>query len=352
LIANLWSAPLLIKLQTNKSILSSWILGLFFLILIIGAIGSEFFQAPILTTQQFNRYRVLFKPEVLDGLQALTLKNRLGNFRVKKDDSGWSLTNPRLLPANLKTVNSLMSELTAMKIRTISTKDAINISNFSLDKPLLSIVLEDKNGKKQQLDMGLVNPIENTTYVSFKGKDAIYHIDSLKTSLEGLDLSDFVDSRIISLPATEFKKLTLYRGVITPKTKPRLSISKEKGQWKDSKGRFYQLDEINSYLKDLTELHSNLIIDKRSEKLNEQLEKYSKSPIYTLRVEDSKAKLYEITITTVINSLDGIKMEKRQNVIVNASNKKHPYLLNKSLLKLFNKSHASFKKLSAKTLFY
>jgi len=347
---------LLIKLHTNKSALSSWILGLFFFILLIGAIGSEFFQAPISTTQQFNRYRVLFKPEVLSKIRAITLKNRLGDFRVEKSEErniqSWSLTHPRLLPANNDTVSKLLAELKAMKIRTISTKDAINISNFSLDKPLLSLIIEDETGVKQQLDVGAVNTIENTTYVSFKGKDAIYHIDPLKTSLGALDLSNFIDSRIISLPIDSIAKVKIFRGEPTQKSKAKLHISKEKGQWKDNKGRFYHLDDIQKFLTDLTGLKSALIIDKRSEKLNTQLEKYLSTPLFTLQIENNNGEQHEVVVTTVINSLDGIKMEKRQNVIVNATNKRHPYLLNKNFLKVFNKGHKSFKKISAKTLFY
>lgn len=359
---------MLINIQTNKNHFSTWILGFFIMTLVVAGFSSEFFQAPVETTRQYNKLRSLFKPEELNKVESFNLSNRLGEYLLSKNnfyigetkegmpekvldpDNPWNITLPRELPANNKTISKIITELKQIKIRKIFQKDAISISNFSLNTPLLTLELIHKNSS-QKIFFGLVNPIDNSTYIMFENKEAIYHVDALTAKLETLDLADFVDSKIISVPSSKITSIEIYRGEIK-KNNVKLFLNKTDGNWLDNKGKSLEPTKVDTFVSSLSSLRSILIIDKKTEKLQKQLKKYLTNPFYTLKIKDSTNKIFTYKISTIINSLDEIKMEKRQNFVISASNRQHPYLVKKNFFKLFSKAQNSFKTLSIKKLFY
>ena len=149
--------------KASKATLSNTLLLCFFLAIIFSAAFSEFFQTPNGPNRDLLPYRRLFHPNQLDNVQKLELINGLGTFHLEKRQKlgaeVWELTYPRSLPANKETIAKILSGLKAIKILKIYTKDPINISNYSLNNPLMKINLTDISGEKTSLALGLVNPI-------------------------------------------------------------------------------------------------------------------------------------------------------------------------------------------------
>lgn len=342
---------MLIKVQPNKESLSYWILGVFIVALFLSALNSIFFQAPTDTTTEFNRYRTLFTDESLSGVEEVQLKNRLGSFRVTKSKDGhWKLIDPRLLPAKENVINKIIETLKEIKIRKVFQKDPINISNFSLDRPLLSLTLSFAEKEKITVDVGLINPFDNSTYVIISDKDAIYDIDSLKFSLETLELTDFVDSKVLSLPAEQITSVHLYRK--DSKNSSVINIYKDEEHWMDRSKNALDPEEVQQYLNSLAAIQSSFILDKQSEELQKEIDELLQNPLYTMEIQDASGNTYTYTISNLINKLTDVKLEKRQNFLIRASNRDHPYLLNKDILKTFNQSGKRFKKIPLKKLFY
>ena len=339
-----------IELETKKSVLSSWLLfGLFFLLILAGFF-SEFFQAPSQTNTDINKYRQLFSNEQLARIKKLELKNSLGQFLFEKqsdDDTPWQIISPRNLPANGNRISLILDTLKQFKIKKIYSKDKINIANFSLDNPLLEVILEDEAGLKTSLKLGLVNPIDNSTYAMLNTHQAIYHINAIPTPLSTWDLSNFVDSRIFTFNPKEIASVKVYRG---PKVQIAFKLQEE--GWKGKNGHPLDPNKVFGFLSDMTNIRSNFILDKVNEKLDGQINKYLETPAFKIEVEDKNKKLYTYNLSGLVGNLDTLKLEKWQNFLITATNRKYPYLLNRSMLKKLNRNEKGFRSLQFKKLFY
>lgn len=343
---------MLVKISTDRTKSANFLIITFAIVIVIGGLASEFFQAPINQNTALSQYQLLIKPEQVDQIETIQIDNRLGVFKIEKDKSDqWMLTNPRNLPSNNATVKSILNNLREIKIRQILPKDTINISNFSLDSPLMNIKISYFGGKESSLSIGLVNPIDNSTYVTFANKDAIYHVDALKNSMEALSLSNFIEPRVFTQELSNIQHVKIYRGKI-PSTKIRLTLKNEKDGWIDNSGNTLEPKAVETYIRELLSIKSSLILDERTQKLDDSLERYFSNPSYTVEIEekDGTKSFYEASY--LINTLADIKMEKRQTFVIKASNRPHPYVIEKNFLSIFSKSQRSFKKISIKKLFY
>ncbi|PIK13735.1 DUF4340 domain-containing protein [Halobacteriovorax sp. JY17] len=343
---------MLVKISTDRTRSANFLMIMFAIVIVIGGLASEFFQAPLIQNTALSRYQLLLKPEQIDQIESIQLDNRLGLFKINKDKDGqWTLTSPRNLPSSTATVASILQNLKDIKIRQILPKDAINISNFSLDSPLMKLQITYFGGKEDLLNIGLVNPIDNSTYVTFSSKDAIYHVDALENSMEGLSLSNFIEPKVFTQDLKTIAEFKIYRGKI-PSTSLRLSIKNETDGWLDNSGNILEPKAVEEFLTEVLSLKSSLILDKKTDKLIDAVSRYFANPSYTVEILDRNGKKVFYEISYLINNLPDIKMEKRQVFIVKASNRPHPYVIEKQFLSTFGKSQKSFKKLSIKKLFY
>lgn len=327
-------------------------LGLFILTLIVSAMLSEFFRAPLKTDNIISEYRNLFKRGELENIQRIDFKNGLGEITLIKNGHSWDIKNPRALPAKESVVKKIITSLEAVKIKKIFSKDAINISNYSLNPPLVSLTLYPKDGEKFQLDHGLIDSITNSTYLTHSNKSFIFQVSLLEESFEKYDLSNFINPNIISLPETRILSLKIYRGKKDERNL-RLSLNYQEDKWISGKtGRELNAQKVDKFIDELISLKSVIILDQISEKMQEGLTKYTESPLYTMEINSSDEKTYEFLITPLIHSLPDMKLEKRQNFIIVASNRKHPYMLTKEHINLFSAMESQFGKVSIKKLFY
>lgn len=345
---------MLVKLQLNKSSTANWLFAAFFLILLLGAGISEFFQAPNSPDHQLNRYRSLLQGQELQGITELHLENRLGEFHLKTNDDGrWQLSSPRKLPADKKNLQNIFQSLESIRIRRVYPKDQINIANFSLDAPLLTLTYKKSgNEKPVTLKLGLVNPIDNSTYIMLSNRDAIYHIDALNSSLEILGLSDFVDSKVFSLPDQKITGVKIYRRS-PEKENLRLEFYKKNGTWQNDEGEELQETKVSGFIKRLTNIKSQFILDKMSGELQDTLAYPMKHPAYTVILDREKKKAVKYHISGLISkSLPDLNVEKGNIFLVKSSTFDHPYIVPKEHYKIFGTRQKEFERLPFKKLFY
>lgn len=344
------------RTQYLKTKASTWSLAFFSSALIVGVLASIFFQAPTKTNHPLNRFRTLIPSSHITSATRLDFTNRLGEFSLEKiSDTEWMLIKPRVLPAKISTINLIFDALQNIKIKEVLVKDLINISNYSLELPLIKIKLNSSSSnqvaEQMEITFGLVNPIDNSTYSMLSQNDAIYHTSALDTALQSLALSDFVDSKIFPVSKENIASFQTYRG--SPlRSDLKLSIFKDSNEFKNKRGVRLHPKRIFKFFDDIHAIKSYFLLDKQSPKLQEQLEKLTNDPLYTVIIESKDKTKYTFKISGTIHSLDGIKMEKRKYFLISASHRKYPYLVNKKSLRLFYKTQKSFKKMNIKKLFY
>lgn len=342
-----------LKFNLNKTVVTNWILFLFILTLCFTAIISELFRAPSTGHRDLDKYRSLFQGKSFSNVNEIILKNRLGSFHVVKNEknNSWNLREPRTLPAKDESVGRVFNAFTGIKIKKIYTKDPINISNFSLSPPLISLTLFRKNKEKINISLGLQDSITNSTYLMTSEKDVIYQIDNIKEALEKMELLDFIDTKVFSLKEKQIASIKIFRGK-KEKKNHQLSITKDKNKWKDHQGKELNLEQVNEFLKSLTSLKSVAILDKVSIKLKEKLDTFISNPLYSIEIQDNLNNTYNYLVSPIIYNLPDLKLEKKQNFIIFASDRKYPYMLSKNLLNIFKVRQNTFGKFGIKKLFY
>jgi hypothetical protein len=330
----------------NKTTLSTAFVGFFILTLALSTVLSEFFQAPIISSQELSKLQYLFTDADIKGINEFRLETSLVDFKVKKENSGWLLTTPRNINANEKLINDILSSLKTVRIKKIYPRDEINLANFSLNNPLAKLTLTTNTGREKTLSFGLVNPINNTTYVSLDTDDAIYHVNLLGVPIEKIELANIIDSRIFSMPWQEVESIK-----ITNKNQLKLDIKKEKRIWYQGRRQLAE-DRVTKFLQEVVNIKSTVILDERTDKLERRLKGLLEKPFFKMEIKTKSGEIVTYDVSYVLNSLPDIKMEKKQNFIIRASNRKHPFVVNKSYVKYFYYKNSSFKTLSIKKLIY
>ncbi|MCK5883457.1 MAG: DUF4340 domain-containing protein [Bacteriovoracaceae bacterium] len=345
---------MLIKIKSKKTTASNWLLGVFTVLLLFGAAFSHFFQAPTDHNYDLSKFTSLFSSNTLENSDGITLSNQLGVYSLQKRviSSGdkWSLVSPRKLEAKAKFVNKLIDTLKKIKIKKIFNKDPISLSNFSLNDPTISILLENSvNGTSETLQIGLTNPIDNSTYVTFKDKDAIFQVDSLVSPIETYDLAMFIDSNVFPSSTKIITQLEIYRGRRSGRAI--LTLKRKENIWFDHQGREINQDRAKEFIDKMASLKSQIILDKIDKAQQKRIDRYTAKPSYTIVLTENGIEVSYLA-TGLISTLPGIKNEKWQSLIITSSNKTHPMIVSKDALNIFNKRPTHFRKMQIKKLFY
>ncbi len=325
--------------------LSGILTVLFTLSLVFAALVSEFFQAPIISSRQLSKFQFLFSTNDIQNLQRFEIESELGHFKLKKDDH-WTLVEPRKIDANTKNINEMLDVLKEIKIKRIFPKDQINLVNFSLDKPLAKLHFSPIKGKAKVLSLGLINPIDNSTYLSFENEDVIYHVTLYNYSYEKVDLSTIIDSRIFDFTMKEINNYEM----LDSNKKSRVKLTKNGDSWTHN-NVIQSTEKIEKYFTQLINLRSSIILDSRTDEQNEEIDNYFKKPLYTINFTQGEKKT-TVEISPVVRSLTGLKIEKRQNFIIRSTSRQHPFVVHRDNLKLFYKNMRSFRALNIKKLIY
>jgi len=169
-------------------------------------------------------------------------------------------------------------------------------------------------------------------------------------SFEKIELSSIIDSQIFNFNWNQVKELKIYP---QRQTTPALAIEKSTDGTNWMSGQM-NLDEekIGEYLNELISMKSHIILDKTDDELTAELDKILSVPFFKIVIVTTKDETNTYDISYFVNTLPNVKIEKKQNFIIRASNRKHPFLVNKDFMKLFYKRSNQFKGTSIKKLIY
>ena len=325
------------KLDVHKKFYGNVILSIFVLVLVTGTVMSEFFRTPEKVNIELEEYRNLFVGKYLETVTNIILKNKLGIFQFHRSSNEmghmWIMQEPRQFPADNEVMRKIISSLGKIKIREIYPSDPIYHANYSLDEAQVELVLRNSGGNENVVKFGLVNPIDNTMYIYFSRDDAIYHVDALTYGVESLNITDFVDARVFALSPGSISSLAVYRG--TKRGAPLFSMKRDENKWVGKRDRELDTQKVLDYLNRLVTIKSLFIFDKTTEELQRVLDKLLSAPTYSVEIEDINRISYSYKVMAIDDKLPGLKLEKKTNFIVKASNRDYPYLVDKDFLGTF-----------------
>ncbi|MGB0452228.1 MAG: DUF4340 domain-containing protein [Bacteriovoracaceae bacterium] len=335
--------------MTKRHKFSTWATGLL-IISILSLVGfNQIFHRDSGSNESSEVFSSIFSKESFGDIQNISFKNRLSEIQFEKDEkSNWMMISPRKVKAKVEILDRIFQGLEEIKVIRVYEKDPINLSNFSLEEPNLVIQLSNKE-KSMTFKFGLVNPIDNSTYLTLEEDKVIYQIHSLGSRIETFGLASFIDAKIFSLEPEKLKSLAIYRG---KSSSAQLKLTQQKSGWKSSTGRVVAANPVHQYIETLNKLSSSHIIDNISETQMKSFQEYLKRPSYKIEFVDKNNKKLQYVISLPLKSLPDLKIKYRQNVLVKASHLKYFYLFPKEALSNFQKTQYSFKKLSIKKIFY
>ena len=317
---------------TSKSSMASWLTLTMALSLFVLLGFSEFFQN---ITQDKKTLDLLSNPiraDIMANIQTIRIKNRIGNFTLSQQDGQWLLKEPRVMPAKIKTINQILEALKSVNINTIHQYEPINIQNFSLDRPIMVIDLYSKLEETLQIKVGLINPINNTSYITVSGNQTIYQIELLKNNIELFNLSDFIESSIFSTPVDEVAEFHLFRRGVAESHN---SIIKKGEEWISKRYKKMTKENVDKKLNNIFNIKTHMIVDKQDEKLQNFISNYIETPLYTIKIKTKNNKNISYQITSLIKALPELKLNKRQYFIMTASDRQYPYIIEKQYLDEF-----------------
>lgn len=326
----------------KRKIASNLILFLFFILVSLAALFSDIFQTPIKTASEVIEQTRLFTAADLGQIKRISLKNKSGEYIFERKGnnqiSPWHMIAPRNISANSLFIEKLFNSLTVIKVKKVFPDEKINTSNFSIDKPTATLDLFDQNGKAINLQVGLMNTIDNSTYLKIAGKKGIYHVEAPAVSLENATILDLIESQIISIDLQTIVSLK-----ISSNKKTTLEIRKKDGNWFDNEDNTLAIDKIDDYFQELSGLKSTFILDKQTDSQKRQINSLAKNAVYTITIEDNLANKIDYDISTMINSLSELDLKNEEYFVVTISNNETAYIVKKEFFELFNRKSDSFK---------
>lgn len=315
----------------------------------IGGYAEFFQQAGQGAFHSAGHYSQVFDATAFGQVQKLKLTNRLGSFSFERRDPLWEMVSPRHIEARRGPIEDILQRIKSLTAIFVYEKDPINLSNFSLDSPSLSVEVQNAQGQAISLDFGLINPMDNSTYVTRSDSQVIFQVGPGRDRLESLGLAHFIEPKVVSLSVEDIDNLAIYR---EKKKGPQLKILRSGDGWRSSTGRILDRDAIQKYLGQLAQLSSFMILDKMEGQLQGAVEEYLQAPIYRVTIGQRNGEKITFEVSRPVAFLPNLNLEKKKNVLLRASHKRYVYVIPKSSLAHFQKTQYSFKGLGLKKIFY
>ena len=332
--------------MSKRKIASNTILFFFFILVGITALLSDMFQNPIKTGPQMIDQAKLFPANDLKDINRLSLKNKSGEYLFERKENNqitpWHMVTPKDISANSLFIEKLFTSLETMKVIKVFPDEKINNSNFSIDKPTSTLSLFDKNGRVITLLVGLMNTIDNSTYLKIQGRSGIYHVEAPAVSLENATILNLIESQIISIDMETIVGVKIFQSN-HKNSMPTLEFKKKNGAWSDREGNLLSVEKIDDYFQELSNLKSSFIIDKQTESQKRQISNLAHNASYIVSVEDNKGNTIDYNISSLIRDLSDIDLKNEEYFVVTISNNSTSYVVKKEFFELFNKKTDSLK---------
>ncbi|MGE3610824.1 MAG: DUF4340 domain-containing protein [Bacteriovoracaceae bacterium] len=322
--------------------LSTFLVLFFFVILLFLGLFAEVFESE---NQEVDLAQIYANPIPVNDLQhlkSLRITNKQGSFLLENTGADGNLKGPwqMIEPQSLKVKNDVISKiidaLNVIRVRNFHKLEPINISSFSLDNPTLTLVFTTSADKIFEIKMGLINPIDNSAYLSLSSQDQIYQIDPIEMALESYDLAQLVESKILALNSSSLASIEIYgqNGLD-------LKILKKEQEWVDQNGTTLAGAKVNRFFENLEDVKSSSILDKLTPEQIELMKKSVATPIYTLKLISNQG-VRNYLIGQINGQIPGINIPEDSYVL--SSDEKNSFIIiGREQLRIFGTKSSDLK---------
>jgi len=324
--------------------LSSILISFLFIVIVAMGLFSEVFISEVPEINLAQIYANPIQHQELKYLKKIELTNKNGDFifentHPKGDIVGpWQMLAPQSLKAKDEIIRKIVDALKGIRVRNFHSNEPINVSSFSLDNPTLNLKIHTKN-KKLEMKMGLINPIDNSAYMSLSHQDQIFQIDPLEISLESYDLSQLVESKVLALNFDSLASMELYE-----KNNLLIKFLKKENNWMDQNGVVLATNKVKEFIDRLESIRSQSILDNLSNEQKEFLNKIVSTSVYTLKIISTVGvRNYFFGHLKEATDLPDLPKEIRGSFVMSSEDKDSFVIINNEELNFLNTQLKNFK---------
>jgi hypothetical protein len=317
--------------------LSTALVFFFFLVLLFLGLFAEVFES---RSPEVDLAQIYANPIAVDELQRLKnlrLTNRHGNFLFENTHpqghiiGPWQMVEPQHLRVKGDVVAKILETLSQIRVRNFHRLEPINVTSFSLDNPTLKLFFNTWKNKSYEIKMGLINPIDNSAYLSLSGQDQIYQIDPLEMALESYDLSQLVESKILALNIDSLASLELYEG-----NTQLIKLFKKDNHW-FADGLELAETKVVKFFERLEEIKSSSILDDLTTEQRDFLDKVLSTSSYTLKIISNQGvrNYFFGELKADITLLPGLPKEAAGQFVMSSEDRQSFVLIDREQLRIF-----------------
>ena len=315
--------------------LSTTLVISFTLILIFLGLFAEVFESETPEVDLAQIYANPIPVNELQHLKVFKMTNKQGTIVLENThpnynlEGPWQMTEPQSLKVKGNVIPKILESLNVVRVRNFHRLEPINITSFSLDNPNLTLQFTNEKNKNIEVKLGLINPIDNSAYLSLNSQNQIFQIDPLEMALETYDISQLVESRVLALNAESLLALEIY-----PSSGQETKLLKKDQTWFDQNGNELNQQKVIKFFERLEDLKSFSILSSLTSEQQKVMETTLATPDFTMKLITAQG-VRSYFITEIKNGLPGISVGKNQFLALTTDDKKSFVLLESDQLKIF-----------------
>lgn len=268
-----------------KPQLSTVLVAFFFFILLFLGLFAEVFESESPEVDLAQIYANPVPVAELQRLRSMKITNKQGSFDLLNQhpdgnlEGPWQMTSPQALVMKSEVISKIIEAFNVIRVRNFHRLEPINLSSYSLDNPTLTLMFTNSKEKSFEIKMGLINPIDNSAYMTISTQNQIYQIDPLEIQLESYDLSQLVQSKVLALNVESLVSLEIYgESGLTMK------LLKKEDQWLGDTGVDLASGKVTRFLERLEALKSTSILENLTPEQKELMDRATAVPLFSLKL--------------------------------------------------------------------
>lgn len=339
-------------LQTKKW-LSNTVLFAFILLVGGATFLSHLLKTPVKSHNEFIEQSLVFNNKELESITRLSLKNKSGEYIFERVDTGvstpWHMVSPKDTSTSSLFIEKLFASLNVIKTKKLLIDDQANNSNFSLDRPTATLTLTDDAQKSIILNVGIMNTIDNSTYLKISGKSGIYHVEAPSVSLENITLSDLIESTVFTIDLKQIASFKIFKKGVSS---PQFEVAKKGNTWVNAEGKNLDSPRLEDMLDEFIKLKSSHVLEELSDQQKKATQKLLSPPDFVVKIEtiDGEQKeefIYQVSALT--KSLPDVDLKDEAHFLISENHAPIVYVIKKEALALFDLKNDALKPLESLT---
>ncbi len=199
-------------------------------------------------------------PKLLDipdaQIKSIDLKKKSGqDITLQRQNGKWAITSPEALATDQDAAGSLASSLSPITADNVVEDRAADLSKYGLKDPSLTVTVDEKNGKSDQIFFGDDVPAGSLVYARVGSDPKVYAVSSSTKSSLDKSVNDLRDKRLLTFDSNQLTRIEL------ASSKSDVEFGKNnQNEWQIVKPQPYRADsfQVEELLRKLTDAKMDL----------------------------------------------------------------------------------------------